>query len=254
MTQEQAPEPQKKKIWPGFLDQSEIPLAVYATIFVTMGLLWVFQELHPDVTLGFFTELLGAAFTLFIIDTLLVRSKTKRWKIVQEHVDYLISRDVNRLRDGLAVRAFGFDPVISGIRSADQLADVRAQRALLLEQMEAQTPAELVSSLSQSSLFNEGTYAYLDEKASALWDVFNMRYSEYMDPKLVSTLIQLHTHIKDLGSHIRQYSRATAYPGDATYYQTIGLQGASVSTCEILKIVNELKRKGYSRTANIAID
>jgi len=202
MDQEQSPAP--KKNWLRFLDQSEIPLVVYAAIFVTMGLLWIFQNLHPDVTLGFFTELLGAAFTLFIIDTLLVRSKMKRWKIVQEHVDYLIARDVNRLRDGLAVRAFGFDPDIMEMRSEDQLKAVSEQRALLLSAMETKSPDELVSSLSKTSLFTENTYSYLDERASALWDVFNMRYSEYMDPDLVSTLIRLHTHIKDLGGHIRQ--------------------------------------------------
>jgi len=101
MDQEHSPGPPKKKVWSRLFGRSEIPLAVYAAILVTMALLWTFQSLHPDVTLGFFTELMGAAFTLFIIDTLLVRSKLKRWKIVQEHIDYLIARDVNRLRDGL---------------------------------------------------------------------------------------------------------------------------------------------------------
>lgn len=60
------------------IERSEIPLAVYGTIFATMALLWIFQAIHPDLTLGLFTELLGAAFTLFIIDSLLVRSKANR--------------------------------------------------------------------------------------------------------------------------------------------------------------------------------
>jgi hypothetical protein len=222
---------------------------VYAAIFVTMGLLWVFQELHPDVTLGFFTELMGAAFTLFIIDTLLVRSKLKRWKAVQDHVDHLIARDVNRLRDGLAVRAFGFDPIITGEDSVDQFDEVRAQRASFLSELESRSPEELVASLSKTSLFTEDTYRYLDDKASDLWDVFNMRYSEYMDPELVSALIRLHTHIKDLGGHIRQHARASSFPEDAAYYRSIGERGASVSLVEILKMVNELKQQGYSRPA-----
>jgi len=41
-------------------DRSEIPLTVYAVIIVTMSLLWIFQAIHPDLTLGLFTELLGA--------------------------------------------------------------------------------------------------------------------------------------------------------------------------------------------------
>lgn len=242
----------KKKPWWGFLDKTEIPIVVYAAIFLTMALLWIFQNLHPDVTLGFFTELMGAAFTLFIIDTLLVRSKAKRWKIVQEHVDYLVARDVNRLRDGLAVRIFGFDPVISEARSEDQVNDVREQRAQLLSEMEAKSPGELASHLWKEGLFAESTYSYLNEKAGDLWGVLNMRYSEYMDPELVSTLIRLHTHTRDLCGHIRQYGRATVFPHDAEYYQTIGIQGASVSMGEILKLVNDLKRRGYSRTASIS--
>ncbi len=241
----------KRKLWARFFDRSEVPLAVYAALFVTMALLWIFQNLHPDVTLGFFTELMGAAFTLFIIDTLLVRSKLKRWKIVQEHVDYLIARDVNRLRDGLAVRAFAFDPVITAASNEEQLGAVREQRAILLSEMEEKSPEELVSILSTENLFTEDTSCYLDEKASALWNVFNMRYSEYMDPELVSTLIRLHTHIKDLDGHIRQYARAARFPEDSSYYKTVGLCGASVSIREILKMVNELKRKGYSETARI---
>jgi hypothetical protein len=248
MEQVQNPAPPSKG-WLDVLGRSEIPLAVYGVIFSTMAVLWVFQSLHPDVTLGFFTELLGAAFTLFIIDTLLVRSKVKRWKIVQEHVDYLIARDVNRLRDGLAMRAFGFDPVIKAGRSEDQLHAVREQRAALLSAMEAKSLDELGAALSTKSLFTENTYAYLDEKANALWNIFNMRYSEYMDPELVATLIRLHTHIKDLCGHIRQHGRAAAFPEDAEYYQTIGLQGARLSVLEILKMVNDLKQQGYSREA-----
>jgi hypothetical protein len=254
MHQKHSPTTLPKNGWLKFLDHSEIPLAVYAVIFVTMLLLWTFQHLHPDVLMGFFTELMGAAFTLFIIDTLLVRSKTKRWKYVQQHIDYLIARDVNRLRDGLAVRAFGFDPVITGDRSEDQVSVVREQRATLLLEMEARSPEEIVACLAKDSLFTANTYSYLQERAGALWDVFNMRYSEYMDPQLVSTLIRLHTHVNDLGGHLRQYARASVFPEDASYYHAIALQGASVSLWEILKMVNELKRQGYSMTASLAAD
>lgn len=253
MNQQQIPDTPKKS-WLGFLDRTSVPIAVYGVIAVTMVLLWIFQELHPDVTLGFFTELLGAAFTLFIIDTLLVRSKTKRWRVVQAHVDYLVARDVNRLRDGLAVRVFGFDPVIAEGRSEDQVEAVRAQRAALLTDMEVLPLEELAAAFSTDSLFTENTYAYLDGKAGALWDVLNMRYSEYMDPELVSKLMRLHTHLKDLCGHIRHYGRGASFVDDAEYYETVGLRGASVSVRRILELVNELKRLGYSRPANIGAD
>ncbi|TGG94894.1 hypothetical protein E4656_00225 [Natronospirillum operosum] len=250
MTQQQTPDVPKKS-WLGFLDRTSVPIAVYGVIAVTMVLLWIFQELHPDVTLGFFTELLGAAFTLFIIDTLLVRSKTKRWRVVQTHVDYLVARDVNRLRDGLAVRVFGFDPVIAEGSSDDQVAAVRAQRAALLTEMEAVPLDKLAEAFATESLFTESSYAYLDGKARALWDVLNMRYSEYMDPELVSTLMRLHTHLKDLCGHIRHYGRGASFVDDADYYETVGIRGASVSVRNILQLVNELKRQGYSRPASM---
>lgn len=251
MEQGESPAPEYRRGWTRFLQRTEIPLAVYCTIFVTMGMLWLFQDLHPDITMGFFTELLGAAFTLFIIDTLLVRSKVKRWQLVQEHLDYLIARDVNRLRDGLAVRVFGFDPEIAPSGSEGQLEAVREQRARFLTEMAARTPEGIASSLSTAGLFTDTTFAWFDEKANDLWDIFNMRYSEYMDPDLVAMLLRLHTHLKDIGAHIRQYARAETFPDDALYYQTIGVRGASVTIREILVIVNELKRQGYSRPASL---
>ncbi len=247
-----AEEQARKKQGLRLFDRSEIPLTVYAVIIVTMALLWIFQAIHPDLTLGLFTELLGAAFTLFIIDTLLVRSKTKRWKVVREHMDYLIARNINRLRDGLSVRALGFEPDIpAGMSRAQQLAAIRAQRATLLDAVETDSAEQLIPRLAEASLFSDNTYAYLNEKAEDLWDILNMKYSEYMDPELVSSLMRLHTHLKDTCAHLRQYQKAEQFPADAIYYQQIGRLGASVSLLEIVSITNALKRDGYSEPANL---
>lgn len=247
-----APLKQKKSLLT-IISNTEIPIAVYAVIFITMAGLWVFQELHEDVTLGLFTELLGAAFTLFIIDTLLVRSKAKRWKLVQQHIDYLIARNVNRLRDGVAVRFLGFDPDIPTNLTEDrQLAAIREQRAELLLNMARLAPEQLVTHLSESSLFNENTYVYLNERAEDIWDVINMKYAEYMAPELVSGLIRLHTHIKDVCGHIRQFQRAERFPDDTLYYHQVARMGAGFSISAILKLVNELKAMGYSETAAIS--
>ncbi|MCK8516360.1 hypothetical protein M0534_08480 [Methylonatrum kenyense] len=233
--------------------QTEIPLAVYCVIFFTMVILWIIQEVHPDITLGLLTELMGAAFTLFIIDTLLVRSKTRRWRVVQEHVDYLIARNVNRLRDGIAVRAFGFNPSIALDRpDANQHQAVREQRADLLSGIAALPAEAIMARLAESALFADDTYAYLNERADDLWDVLNMKYSEYMAPGLVSDLMRLHTHLKDLCGHLRQYGRAERFPEAAGYYQRIGRLGASVSVREIVILVNALKEQGYSEPAALA--
>ncbi len=192
------------------------------------------------------------AFTLFIIDTLLVRSKTKRWKVVREHMDYLIARNINRLRDGVSVRALGFEPDIpAGLSPPQQLAAIRAQRAELLHAVETDDAEQLIPRLAEGSLFNDNTYAYLNEKAEDLWDILNMKYSEYMDPELVSSLMRLHTHLKDVCAHLRQYQKAQQFPADAAYYQQIGRLGASVSLREIVSITNALKRDGYSEPANL---
>lgn len=142
------------------------------------------------------------AFTLFIIDVLLVRSKGKRWKIVQEDVNYLISRGVNRLRDGVSYRAFNFES------TTDSLSDFRNQRAIFLTQLDALKTADLTDKLNEKILFTEESYDFFNERAADFWEIINMKYSEYLSPILVSQLINLHTSLKDLCAHINQYRKS----------------------------------------------
>ncbi len=243
----------KSKSWLDRIAQTDIPLTVYATIFITMALIWIFQDHLPELLVGLFTELLGAAFLLFIIDTLLVRSKTRRWKLVQDHIDYLVARNINRIRDGISARAFGFNPDIADdVPEEEQLVRISAQRAALLTEMEQQGPDAIRKRLVDQLLFTDNTYSYLNEKAEDLWDILNMKYSEYLDPQLVSSLMRLHMHLKDAGSHLRQYAKADKFPSAASYYHRIGRLGVSVTISEIIAIVNELKRQGYSEQANLS--
>ncbi|MCC5838675.1 MAG: hypothetical protein JJT96_01015 [Opitutales bacterium] len=238
--------------WTRFF-QSEIPITVYAAIALTMVGLWIFQEFNPDVTLGMFTELAGAAFTLFIIDTLLVRSKAKRWKIVRVHVDYLIGRNINRLRDGLGSRVFGFQPKFEErLSEKAQHQAISGQRGAFFSELEALPLERLSRKLVDHTLFTEDSYAYFNEKADDLWEILNMKYSEYMEPELVSILMQLHTHVKNVCGHIRQYAKAERYPADARYYRRIGRMGATASFHKIVQLVNQLKQLGYSQAATLA--
>ncbi len=243
----------KSKSWLDRIAQTDIPLTVYATIFITMALIWIFQDHLPELLVGLFTELLGAAFLLFIIDTLLVRSKTRRWKLVQDHIDYLVARNINRIRDGIAARVFGFNPVIADdLFEEEQLARISEQRSALLTEMEQKGPETIRTQLADQFLFTDSTYIYLNEKAEDLWAILNMKYSEYLDPHLVSALMRLHTHLKDASSHLREYAKADKFPAVASYYHHMGRLGVSVSIAEILVIVNELKRQGYSEQANLS--
>jgi hypothetical protein len=232
--------------------QSEIPIVVYAVLLGSMGLLWYLRRYDHDLASDFFSELFGAAFTLFIIDVLLVRSKTKRWKTVRDEVNYLISRTVNRLRDGVAVRSFNFSPVLDGSLPDDETTEeIRRQRSALLTEMEGLTAPRLSERLSVADLFTEDSYDYFNEKADDIWAVLNIRYSDYLDPDLVSQLINLHVELKDLCAHIRQYLKSVRYPRDRDYYASIGARGASVNILRAVAILNTLKAMGYSETADL---
>ena len=249
---QRSPEVPKRKSWLDRIAQTEIPLTVYGVVFTTMALLWIFQEHLPELLVGLFTELLGIAFLIFIIDTLLVRSKTRRWKLVQDHIDYLIARNINQIRDGISARVFGFNPTITeDLSEEEQLVRVSEQRSELLIEMEQIGPEAIRSHLAEPFLFTDSTYSYLNEKAEDLWAILNMKYSEYLDPHLVSMLMRLHTQLKDTSSHVREYAKAEKFPESAAYYKHIGRVGVSVCVSEILALVNELKRQGYSEQAHL---
>ena len=235
-----------------FFRQSEVPIIVYIVVLAALATALALNAFHEDLALNLFSELLGAAFTIFIIDVLLVRSKAKRWKVVREYIDYLISRDVNRIRDGLATRAFRFDPDIkTGISHREQLAAIREERSSLLTALEGQSQEEIMAQIRNTGFFDHENYGYFHEKAEDIWNMLNMKYSEYLDPELVSELIDLHTHLKDICGHIRQHQKAERFPEDKEYYLGISLKGCAVSLKKVLRIVNKLKEHGYSISAEL---
>lgn len=237
------------------LARSDVPLIVYAAMALTMVLVWSARSRFPDLSLNLVSELLGAAFTLFIIDTLLVRSKTRRWRIVADQIDYLIARTTFRLRDGLATRAFGFVPQIDGGRSrAESAAGIREQRARFFEALARASEAELEARLDHQELFSDRMYAYLDEKAADVWAILNMKYSEYLEPELVSMLMGLHGCLKDTAANIRQYrkSERVSEPDDQAYYRELGVRGAVLSLKGAIEQLIALKEAGYSAPAATA--
>ncbi|MBS9524732.1 hypothetical protein KI659_12000 [Litoribacter alkaliphilus] len=234
------------------IKRSQIPILVYLVLICSMVLLWYLRDFQDGITMDFFAELFGAAFTLFIIDVLLVRSKTKRWKNVQEEINYLISRNVNRLRDGISTRVFGFSPTIDHeLDELQAIQAVRDQRNVFLIRIAALNEEDLIRSLHQEELFSDNTYDYFNEKADEIWAILNMKYSDDLHPEMVSLLINLHVQLKDICSHIRQYLKIKRFPEERKYYSTIGLKGVSVSMSKILLILNRLKEEGYSEAASL---
>ncbi|CAN5569246.1 hypothetical protein BH23BAC1_BH23BAC1_45640 [soil metagenome] len=234
------------------ISQSEIPIIVYVVIFSSIALLWSLRAYNEDIALNFLAELFGAAFTLFIIDVLLVRSKTKRWKSVRDEVNYLISRNVNRLRDGISTRAFGFSPVIGQhFDEIQSLKIIREQRNEFLNGIASLSESELIKTLNKGEIFTENSYDYFNEKADEIWAILNIKYSDYIHPELVSMLINLHINLKDLCGHIRQYLKIDRFPNEKSYYIAIGIKGVSVSILKIIIILNRLKQEGYSEAASL---
>ena len=241
--------PLRERLSKKLIKESETPLIIYLAVFIGIILSLVLKQYHEDLSLNLFSEIIGAAFTLFVIDVLLVKSKTRRWLVVQKHVDYLIARTVNRIRDGLSTRVFSFHPVLTQeISEETTLQEIREQRTSLLKELSMLDVHELSGRINRD-LFSEENYEYFNEKADDVWDVLNMKYSEYLAPQLVLLLITLHSNLKDVCAHIRFYKKSERFPKEKGHYQSSGIKGAATNLKEIIRIVNELKAEGYSDTA-----
>lgn len=233
----------RDKLSSKIFSRGDVPLVVYAVVIIAMLVLWKLNESYSELAGDFFVEMFGVAFTLFIIDVLLVRSKSKRWKIVHDDVDYLISRVVNRLRDGLSYRAFQFTPDVDATQS------ILDQRGDFLKHIEKQNNEELKNSLFEKELFSLETYHYLNERATDVWEIINMKYSEYLSPILVSQLINLHACLKDLAGHNVQYRKSDRYQEDAAFYKKAALNEIIYTLHKTISLLNELKEQGFSQPA-----
>jgi len=233
------------------LRESEIPIYFY---IILIGSMLVLSILKTNFALEiFYTELMGAAFTLFIIDVLLVRSKTRRWKRVRNDINYLIARTVNRLRDGISIHIFHHDPELKKNMSDNEAhQEIREQRNNLLQRLATMQGKELIEIIRQKEICTETNYIYFNEKADDIWAFLNIKYSEYFNPKIVSLLLELHIHLKDICGHMEQFLKANLFPEDKEYFESLGIKGISVSSLKIVKILNQLKEEGYSEVAPLS--
>jgi len=252
MKQYQSGKTLRQKISSRFL-QTDIPIIVYTVVFLTMFILWRYQE-HTDLAIDFFVELGGAAFTLFIIDVLLVRSKSKRWKVVRDELNYLIARNVNRIRDGISTRIFNFNPEIDpSLPEVQYMSELSKKRTDFLNELVTLDEDTIIEKMNEDELFTNPGFEYFNEKADEIWSILNMKYSDYFHPELASYLISLNLNLKDLCGHIRQYMKSKRFAGKSKTYQNIGRQGAAVSIVKIVALLNALKNEGYSETAALQL-
>jgi len=236
------------------IQKTELPIVVYAVVLFSMFLLWRYQAYNEELAMNFFAELFGAAFTLFIIDILLVRNKAKKWKVVRDDLNYLIARNVNRIRDGISTRLFNFNPEIdSSLPEHQYFEELRKKRTDFLNEIVALDEKQLMKMINEEELFSEQSYDYFNEKAEEIWNILNIKYSDYFHPDLASYLITLNMNLKDLCGHIRQYMKSKRFTAKEDRYKSIGRQGATVCIYNIISLLNTLKEEGYSDAASMEL-
>jgi hypothetical protein len=231
------------------LTTSNVPILVYIVIVISMAALWYFRIYNEDIALNFLAELFGAAFTLFIIDFILVKSKEKRWRKVKDEIEYLVSRQVYTLRDGLSFRVFHFIPDIDqNTDKIKQIKNVAEQRHEFLRTLEIKDELEILTLVNEDILFDEITFLYFRNKKDNIWNMINTKYSDFFNAELISMLMELHINIIDLCSSIRQYNKHLIEDDDETanYYKMIGMRTAIKSITAMIYILNKLDSEGFS--------
>jgi hypothetical protein len=136
------------------------------------------------------------------------------------------------------------------MKESEVLSSIRIQRENFLNDLDTRTSKKLSGKIDPS-FFNEESYSYFDEKAEDIWNLINMKYSEYLAPPLVTLLIDLHTNLVDVCAHIRVYQKSERFPSEKDYYHEAGINGVATNMKEIIRIVIKLKEEGYSDSPRI---
>jgi len=239
-------QPLRKRLQMKRLTQTETPIIIYVAVGLAILIAIAIKPLHEELSLNLTSEMIAVAFIIFVVNILLVSSKNKRWKIVSSRMDYLIARNVNQIRESIATYAIGFNPDLPKDDPHNQIMqDIQDQRDRLFAELVGLTDEEMASRI-QDQLFQEGHLDYFSERSEQLWNLLNMKYSEYLAPQLVSQLMDLHIQLTDLCSHIRSFNRSKWFIEDSHFYQASGRMGAAHNVKSILKLVIRLKSEGYS--------
>lgn len=232
-----------------FLGLSNINLIyVIVFLFVLVSLLiWIFSR---DFWLNLLSEAIWTVFTVVLLDNLINHSNKIKWKIVKDEIDYLISRNINRLRENVLSRLFDFDPDLEDeSKDTDTIEKIiRQQRDKKLQELTKIDPQLLLKSLDKKFSDKENII-YFDERSAEIWQYLDMRHSEYLSPDVVHCLIDLYVNIKDLCSHMRIYNRWKLFFRKNTYYIEIATEWIVFNTKNIIALLIKLKKYWYSEPA-----
>lgn len=179
-----------------------IPPLVYVAViiaFVLSSIVWLFS---PEFSMNLLATDIGAILTVIIIDTLLLRDKRRRWKIVHEEMEYLIARTVYGLRTDILHICFSFTGEFVGDDEKEIETTIARQQDERLEEITNLDDNDLVEALSEHVLAgNLGEY--FKNKAEVLRKYLIMRYTDYLPPEVVKELIKLHTALEGLDTDVK---------------------------------------------------
>jgi len=224
------------------------PWLLYIMILVTFIGAGILYRIHEDFGIDISIELLGALLTIFIIDSLLLRSKRKRWDIVKDEVEYILARTVNNIRDEILIEMFAFKPSMSSCsdKSLKSIEDsIREQRDKRFKEIIQMDEDELFKNVEDNFL-KKGYQDQFSDSAEELWRMINTRYSEHIDPEIADDFLKLHLYLRDLHSSILLYKRENKGTGSKRYYYKKGKKGIKYNIKECVKVLIRLKRRGYS--------
>lgn len=221
---------------------------LYILILVTFIGAGMLYRIHEDFGIDISIELLGALLTIFIIDSLLLRSKRKRWDVVQDEVEYILARTVNNIRDEILREIFAFKPEIPSCSEKnlkvieDSIREQRDKRFKEILQMED----EEIFKIAEDNFLKKGYHDQFSESAEELWRMINTRHSEHLDPEVVDDFLKLHLILRDLHSSIQLYKRQNKEKNDKDFYIRKGGEGVVYNIKECIKVLIRLKKRGYS--------
>jgi len=222
-------------------DRPWILYAIIILAFSGAGLLW---RIHEGFSIDITIELLGAIFTIVIIDELLVKDKRKRWAVVKNEIEYILARNINVIRDDVLRTMFSFKPDIKNKGDLDSIEDnIREQKNREFQRVLAMKDGEIMGVLKEGYLKRKYD-GYYEEEAEGLWRILNTRYSEHLEPEVVDELLKLHLHMRDLHNNIKLYNRGKEENRD--YYIKKGTREIVYSTRSMVKSLIKLKSMGYS--------
>lgn len=235
------------------ISQTDTPFIIFIILFAAIYGATLIARYDEDLSQNLVSELIGATFIILVVNILLVRSKNKRWKMVNNKVDYMIARSIYRLRDGIASRGFRFSPNLADKMNAEEsIQEMRAQREQFLQELEV-IDIEALGEKLNKEFFTEENLQYFTGKSRDVWEIVNMKYSEYLAPDLIQLLMNLNIELNDLCAHIRIHLKRSSKELNLKTYKSIGRNGALTNLHNIIAITAELKEEGYSQLADVKV-